>query len=110
MDRNGTAYNRTSSVQHSYLPVFSAIFSIFSHFQHFQPFLHSHFQQLPCLSGSDQTDLPQNFLTDNSTCRSLKLILKRSALSPLSAHLYVTLTLFLMISRKLKMAETAENG
>ena len=57
----------------------------------------------------------------NLTCRSLKLILKRSALSPLSSHHQptlspplshpqVTLTLFPMISRKLKMAETAENG
>jgi hypothetical protein len=56
-------------------------------------------------SCSVQADLPQNFLTDNSTCRSLKLILKRSALSPLSAHPqpflspplsnpHVTLTLF----------------
>jgi ABC-type uncharacterized transport system YnjBCD permease subunit len=97
----------------SYLPAFSAIFSIFSHF--------SHFQQMPCFICSVQADLPQNFLTDNSTCRSLKMILKRSALSPLSAHPqptlspalshpHVTLTLFPMISRKLKMAETAENG
>jgi hypothetical protein len=65
--------------------------------------------------------MPQNFFTDNLTCQSLKLIFKRSALSLLSAHPqpnlspplshpHVTLTIFPMISRKLKMAETAENG
>ena len=91
----------------SYLPAFSAFFSIFSHFQ-----------QLSCCKCSVQADLPQNFLTDNLTYRLLKLILKLSALSPLSAHPqptlspplshpHVTLTLFPMISLKLKMAETA---
>ena len=89
---------------------FSAIFSIFSHFQ-----------QLPCFSCSVQADLPQNFFTDNSTCQSLKLILKRSALSPLSAHPqptlgpplshpHVTLTLFLWLAESWKMDEKAENG
>jgi len=33
-------------------------------------------------NASVQADLPQNFLTDNSTCWSFKLILKQSALSP----------------------------
>jgi hypothetical protein len=43
-------------------------------------------------------------------CLKISLPIIRLSPQPLSAHPHVTLTLFPMISRKLKMAETAENG
>jgi hypothetical protein len=108
------------------LAVLSRLTCLWEHFQPFSAFsaifsIFSHFQQLPCFSCSVQADLPQNFFTDNSTCQSLKLILKRSALSPLSAHPqptlspplshpHVTLTLFLWLAESWKMDEKAENG